>query len=47
MGRLLVEAFEGLVEANQAMGASPEEAFTLAFTQVLLATREELELLAE
>jgi hypothetical protein len=47
MGRLMLMAvMAGLVEANQELGASVEEAFILAFTQVLLATPEELELLA-
>ncbi len=36
---------EILIDANQALGASPEEAFALAFVQVMIATEEELELL--
>lgn len=46
MGNLFVKALAALVEANEAMGASPKEAFHLAFAQVMVATHEELELLA-
>ena len=47
MGRaLLLCVMETLIETNQSLGASPEEAFALAFAQVLVATDEELELLA-
>lgn len=45
MERLYVTALEGLIEVNVLAGASPREAFVLAFKQLMSASEEELELL--
>jgi hypothetical protein len=42
---MLMQVFWVLVEANEALGATPREAFVLAFRQALVASGEELELL--